>query len=39
MSSRLPLAIYEAMHEADIPGPWHYKGYKTVLCVKSGELQ
>ena len=26
MSSRLPLAIYAAMHEADIPGPWHYKG-------------
>ena len=29
MSSRLPLALYAGLRLAELPGPWHYKGYFT----------
>ena len=28
MNSRLPLAFYAGLRIADLPGPWHYKGYE-----------
>ena len=35
MISRLPLAIYEGMREADILGPWHYKGKNVIFLLEN----